>query len=270
VLSAGGGWVNGDAEFVGENPPTDAIITYFLQKRHIFGDMKLEVRDSAGKLVATLPTSKRRGLSRVAWSMTMPPPRIPPAAVAGFGVGPRFLPGPYTVKLIDGDNEYATTLRVVRDARVTHTLADRKAQFELSLKLYAMLNEMTALVDRMNSVRGQLEARGAGVAETDSLVARLRKASDAVDEMRKTIVATKEGGMVTGEERLREHLVQLYGSVTNFEGRPSQMQVSRGTSIGRELGDVTRQFNGWLSTDLGPINTLLTSRKMKPIEVFVP
>ncbi len=270
TLSAGGGWVNGDAEFVGENPPTDAIITYFLQKRHIFGDMKLEVRDSTGKLVATLPTSKRRGLSRVSWSMTMPPPRIPPAATAGFGIGPRFLPGPYTVKLIDGDNEYTTTLRVVRDARVTHTAADRKAQFELSLKLYAMLNEMTALVERMNSVRGQLEARGTGVAETDTLIARLRSASSAVDDMRKKIVATKEGGMITGEERLRENLVQLYGSVTNYEGRPSQTQVSRGTAIGRELGDVSKQFNGWLSTDLGPINTLLTARQLKPIEVFVP
>ncbi|MGE5359637.1 MAG: hypothetical protein ACM3NQ_11515, partial [Bacteroidales bacterium] len=68
-IGAGGGWANGDAEFIGPNPPDDALITYYLQKRHIFGDMRLEVRDATGKLVQTLPTSKRRGLSRVAWSM---------------------------------------------------------------------------------------------------------------------------------------------------------------------------------------------------------
>ena len=32
--------------------------------------------------------------------------------------------------------------------------------------------------------------------------------------MRKKIVATKEGGMITGEERLRENLAELYGSVS--------------------------------------------------------
>jgi hypothetical protein len=262
VISAGGGWANGDAEFVGPNPPGDAIITYFLQKRHIFGDMKLEVRDSAGKLVTTLPTSKRRGLSRVAWSMTMPPARIPPAATAAFGAGPRFLPGTYTVKLIEGGNEYNTSLRVLRDPRAPHTAADRKAQYDLALKLYAMLGEMTSLVEKMNGVRGELESRATRTSATDSLVARLRNASATVDSMRKKIVATKEGGMVTGEERLRENLTQLYGSVQGYEGRPSQMQVMRTAAIGRELGDVSKEFDAWTVRELGPINAMLVARQL--------
>ena len=49
---------NGDAAFVGPNPPGDAVITYYQQKRHIFGDLKIEVLDAAGKLVATLPTQQ--------------------------------------------------------------------------------------------------------------------------------------------------------------------------------------------------------------------
>ena len=31
--------------------------------------------------------------------------------------------------------------------------------------------------------------------------------------MRKRIVATKEGGAITGEERLREHTDTLYGAI---------------------------------------------------------
>jgi hypothetical protein len=30
---------------VGPNPPSDAVITYYLKKRHIFGDMKIEAFD---------------------------------------------------------------------------------------------------------------------------------------------------------------------------------------------------------------------------------
>ncbi len=74
-LQAGGGWANGDATYVGANPPSDAVITYYQRRRHIFGDMKLEVFDASGKLLGTMPTSKRRGLNRVTWSMRLAAPR---------------------------------------------------------------------------------------------------------------------------------------------------------------------------------------------------
>ncbi len=269
-LGAFGGWANGDAEFIGANPPGDAVITYYLQKRHIFGDMKLEVRDSVGKLIQSLPTSKRRGLSRVAWSMRMTPPRIPTAATAGFGVGPRFMPGTYTVKLIEGGKEYTAPLRVEGDPRVKHTVADRKAQYDLSLRLYDLLNEMTGVVDRMNGVRGGLEARVAQLPTGDSLATRMGHASEQVDTLRKKIVATKEGGAITGEERLRENLVELYGSVVNYEGRPSATQVARTDAIHRELTDASKAFDIWLSKELGPINAALVGRHLQRIELLVP
>ena len=269
-ISAGGGWANGDAEFIGPNPPNDAVITYYLQKRHIFGDMKLEVLDSTGKHLATLPTSKRRGLSRVTWSMRMPPARIPPAATAAFGPGPRFMPGTYTVRLTEGDSTYTTKLRVTRDELLKHTIADRQAQFVLSLKLYEMLDEMTGLVERMNALRAELQSRQTGLSASDSLLNKLGHASSTLEELRMKIVATKEGGMITGEERLRENLTELYGSVINYEGRPSATQVARGTAIGRELGDVSKDFDAWMKRELDPLNALLTARSLPRIERIVP
>jgi photosystem II stability/assembly factor-like uncharacterized protein len=249
-IPAFGGWVNGDAAFVGPNPPGDAVITYYMQKRHIFGDMKLEVYDSAGKFVANLPTSKRRGISRATWSMRMSPPRVPPAAsiAGGAFTGPRLLPGTYTIRLTTGGEVFTTPLRIVKDPRTTHTLADRKAQFDLSLKLVDMLNDMTDVVVRMNTVRGQLDASAGRRPAADTIASRLRAGSEEVDVMRKKIVATKEGGMITGEERLRENLSDLYGSVVGYEGRPTAMQQSRAIAIGRELADVTAEFEVWTRT----------------------
>ena len=266
VLSTFGGWANGDAVFIGANPPGDAIITYYLQKRHIFGDMKIEVFDSTNKLVQTLPTGKRRGLSRTAWSMRMSPPRVPTAAAAAFVIGPRFLPGRYTVKLTDGDSVYATTLRVTGDPRASHSLSDRKAQMKLAVTLYDLLNQMTTVVDRMNDVRGSLDQRGDGLATLDTLLHALQRGSAQVDTMRKKIVATKEGGMITGEERLRENLAELYGSVVGYEGLPSEMQVERTSAIGRELGDVTKDFERWIQVELPKINKMLEGRGLPRIE----
>src|SRR5438045_8336888 len=61
IIPAGGGWVNGDAVLVGDNPTDEAVITYYQQKRHIFGDLKIEIIDATGKVLSIVPSSKRRG-----------------------------------------------------------------------------------------------------------------------------------------------------------------------------------------------------------------
>ncbi len=269
-VSANGGWVNGDAAFVGPNPSDDAVITYYMRKRHIFGDMRIEVLDQDGRLQGTVPSSKRRGLSRVTWSMRLKPPRVPPAASAAFGAayGPRVLPGTYTARMTKDTTVYTTQIQVVADPRAQHTPEDRRGQFDLAMKLFGTLADMTFAVDRMNGVLQALDARAAQLPARDALVTRLRTARAAVDVLRKKIVATKEGGMITGEERLRENLADLYGSVVFYDGRPSQAQVDRADALARELADVVRDFDAWVARELGRLNPALTGKHLEPIALL--
>ncbi len=266
-VPAQGGWANGDASFVGPNPPDSATITYYQKKRHIFGDLTMQVFGPDGTVVANVPTSERRGLSRVTWSMRLKPPRVPPAASALFGAafGPRVLPGTYTVKLTKNKNVYTTALNVIPDPRSKATAEDLKAQFDLSLKLENLFNDMTYNVDKMNAVLGALDAASAKLPARDATARRFGEASAAVDALRKKIVATKEGGMITGEERLREDLGDLYGEVVFYEGRPTAMQEMRADAIARELGDVVTQFNAWTTKDLPGINSALRRKGYKPV-----
>jgi hypothetical protein len=266
-VSAFGGWANGDAAFVGPNPPGDAVITYYLKKRHIFGDMKIEVFDQTGRSVGTVPSSKRRGLSRLTWSMRLKPPHVPPAASAAFGAayGPRVLPGTYTVKMSKDKDVFTTQLRLEPDPRTRHTAEDRKAQFDLAMRLYDALGEMTFAVDRINGVRLALDERVTKLSASDPLAPRLRTASATVDELRKKIVATKEGGMITGEERLRENLTDLYGNVVFYDGRPSQTQVERADALARELADVVKDFDAWVAKDFAGLNADLAKQRLDPI-----
>jgi photosystem II stability/assembly factor-like uncharacterized protein len=266
-IPAGGGWVNGDAVFVGDNPTSEAVITYYQQKRHIFGDLKIEILDESGKLLSTVPSSKRRGLNRAVWSMRLKAPRVPTAASAAFSAatGPRVLPGTYTVRMTKDKNVYTTQLQVMPDPRSRHTPADRRAQFDLSMKLYNLLGDMTFAVDRINGVRLALDRAAAKLPANDPLVARLRAASAQVDELRRKIVATKEGGAITGEERLRENLADLYGNVISYEGRPAQTQVARTDAIARELADIVRDFDAWLVKEMPGLNSALSGKQLPPI-----
>ncbi len=266
-LPANGGWASGDASFSGANPPDDATITYYQKRRHIFGDLKIEVLDQDGKVLGTVPSSKRRGLNRATWSMRLKAPKVPPAATAAFGanVGPRVLPGAYTVRMTKDKEVFTTTLNVQPDPRSKHTAEERKAQFDLSMKLYGLLGDMTYTVDRMTGVRTTLDKRAAMMQKDDPLTKRVQKASSQVDELRKKIVATKEGGMITGEERLREYLASLYSSVVFYEGRPSQTQVERTDALAHELADVAKEFDDWSARELAPLNSALSQAKMDAV-----
>jgi photosystem II stability/assembly factor-like uncharacterized protein len=268
-IAAFGGYGYGDATYEGPNPPNDAQIVYYQKKRHIFGDLKIEIFGPDGKLLTSVPTSKRRGLSRAGWSMRLKPPRVPTAATASFGanLGPRVLPGTYKVRMTKDKQVYETTLQVVPDPRSKHTLEDRKAQYALAMKLYDQLGDMTFAVDRINGLRAALDER-AGKAGGDPLADRLKKASADVDTIRQKIVATKEGGMITGEERLREFLTDLYFGVVFYEGRPSATQVRRADSLKRELADVVAELDGWAAKELPGINQALAAKGQPKIELL--
>ncbi|HLW98152.1 MAG TPA: hypothetical protein VKR82_05860 [Candidatus Acidoferrales bacterium] len=266
-LNAGGGWAEGSATFFGQNPPDAAVITYYQKKRHIFGKMKIEVLDEQGKLVDTLPANSRRGLTRVQWSMRIKAPRVPPAAsIAGATVGPRVLPGTYTVKMTRGEDVITTKLVVGLDQRAKYTAEDRKVQLEAVMRLYGLFRDMSFDVDEINGVRNALTERAAKVPAGDPLHAQLASLADRADAIRKKIVATKEGGAVTGEERIREKASNVYGAITFYEGRPGEYQVARIDSLKHELDDVAKEFDAFAAKELPSVNTSLVQKKLDAIQ----
>ena len=269
-LNANGGWAEGDETFNGPSRSTDASIDYYQRSRHIFGDLKIEIFDQDGKLVDTVASSKHRGLSRATWSMRLKPPTVPPAAQALFAAaqGPRVVPGTYTVKMTKGDHVYTTPLQIVLDPRANYTVEDRKQQFETIMKVYNLMGHMSYGVSAVEGVRDSAKARAAKLTEKDPLRARLQHLSDESEKLRSKIVATKEGGAITGEERIREHLGELYGDLNQYEGRPTKEQAERADSLGHELEDVIAEFRKLTDTELASINASLKRKKMEAISVL--
>jgi photosystem II stability/assembly factor-like uncharacterized protein len=267
-LSANGGWAEGSAVFTGPNPPDAALITYYQKKRHIFGKMKLEIFDAQGKLVDTLPPNSRRGISRVEWAMRLKAPRVPPAATAAFEAaqGPRVLPGTYTVKMTRGAETYSTQLVVTLDPRAKFGLEDRRLEFDASMRVYNLLGDMTFDVDRINGLHEALLDRAAKLKGDAAFAKHLQDIAGNVEGLRKKIVATKEGGAITGEERIREKTTGLYGDLLNYEGRPTDYQVGRIDSLKRELGDVETETDALITKELAAVNKSLAQKKLEAIQ----
>ena len=267
-LQAFAGWPEGDNSYHGPERPGDAAISYYQRSRHIFGDLKIEIFDEQGKLVDSVSSSKRRGVNRATWSMRMKPPRVPPAASALFQAaqGPRVLPGVYSVKMTKGDHVYNTKITIVLDPRATYTLEDRKANLDLTLKVGDLLNHMSWAVAQIVAIRDAAEADATKIGGKSPLREQLLALAKSADDIRSKIVATKEGGAITGEERLREYTGDLYGDISQFEGRPTDEQFARAEVLRRQLDDVVGQLNTLIAKQLPEINRQLKQKNIKPLE----
>lgn len=260
-IQAFGGWPVGDAMFSGENPSADIVISYFQKSRHLFGKLKLEVLDAEGKVIDTLPASKRRGLNRISWAMRGKPPRVPTGAtISGAAtVGLRYLPGDYTLRLTKNGEVYEQKLSIGLDPKATYNLADRKAQYETARSVQQMFDRMSNLSDQIVGLREQAKAKAAALPESDKNRKKLQALAESADALRKKIVATTEGGAITGEERLREHTDQLYSAVVFWEGRPGDYHLTRLKVLEGELAEVEAEFKTLREKQAKPLALALQS-----------
>jgi photosystem II stability/assembly factor-like uncharacterized protein len=268
-IEAHGGWAKGAAAFVGENPAGGAVITYYQRTRHLFGKLKIEVLDSKGTVIDELPASTRRGLNRVVWTMHLPAPHVPPAAqLAQAGIqGPRVPPGTYTIRMLKNGQSVETHVTVGLDARVSWSVADRQAQYDAAVKVSALFNDESALFAQIAGLRQQVAAVTRSRPAGDKALARLAQFDGRLDALRKQIVATKEGGAITGEERLREHTDQLYGAITSWDGPPTRYQLDNIEALRAQLGELSDKFARLTRTELPELNRLLKSEGAQELSV---
>ena len=83
------------------------------------------------------------------------------------------------------------------DRRAPWKVADRREHFDAAMKVHALFGEMSDLVEKIDSASAALGQRMKAQPQDTRLAGLLAK----VDATKKKIVATKEGGAITGEER---------------------------------------------------------------------
>ncbi len=263
----------GDNAFVDGALDDVASISYYLKKRHIVGDSRVEIYDADGKLLSTLPAGNRRGINRVDWPMRLKAPRVPGGSSlvlsGGSFYGPRAAAGTYTVKFVKGKETYTTKLELVPDPRATYSAEDRTLQQKSVHRLYDMLADFTFLTAQVQSLRDQTNARAEKLtgpaAKNDKR--KLTDFASKLDEQYKTLVSTREGGWMSGEEQLRERIATLYGSINTYDGRPTNSQLSETEIVAADLARKAAQFEA-MTKDLANVNRVLTSHKLAPLTML--
>ncbi len=261
-----GSWFNGDEEFVGRNPPEAAAITYWLKKRHLMGDLKVEVHDAEGKLISTIPGTKRVGINRVAWPMRLPAPKLPAStSLVPAAVGPRLPEGPYAIKLIKGKQTLEGKVELVADPRSEHAAEDRALQQQTALQLYGDLERLTWVAETAAAAKKQAEEEAAKRGKGDGLRTRLERLAATLDTFGKTLAASSEAGWLSGEQKLREKLGNLYFAVNAYEGKPTASQTQRLAILEQELNEAEARWQALQAKEVAAANDALRAKQLEPI-----
>jgi len=189
------------------------------------------------------------------------PPKVPPAVSLVLQpyafVGPRLPEGTYTVKLIKGKETLTSQIRLVGDPRSPHPAEDRALQQKTALELFAMLERLSFAVDSILDLQKQADARAEKLSKGSGTRMKLAGFRERLESLRKTLVATKEAGWLSGEEQLRERLGSLYGGVNGYDGRPTNSQLSRMAVLEKELAAAQGRLTAILEKELPPVNRAL-------------
>ena len=238
-----GGWNAG-------NPAAIPPLQYYLKDRVNSGDVKIEIYDPAGKLVQSIPGTKRKGINKVYWNLRMKPPKVATGGTkVDFGgfIAPMVLPGDYTVKLKVADKEYNSNIKLVHDEKnKAFTIADRQAQYNTAMQLYNLHEQLAKTVDDINSKQKMLKENIEKV-KSAKVKKLLQEYNDKLEELRGTLLATKQKSIFADEERLREKITDVYSAIAGQEAAPGNLQQQRVSNLQQEVNKA-EQTNTTITT----------------------
>lgn len=261
----GQGFPNTDS-YAGPNATEMAVVQYYLKERLNTGDVSVEIFDPSGKLVATLPGTKRKGINFVRWDMRTAPPKAARGVLvqgemgvfAGF-IGQLALPGTYKVvlkadKLIDEG-----TLTLVPDPLQPELdYAKRRAKSD---EFFALVEELGFLVGQVQNLKDSIDQR-VKVVKDKKLKTSLSLHSTTLESFRKTLTETIESKGITGEQQLRARLGRLYVFGEISDNMATQSVLDGALVIREELQQAHAKAEGYFGKDLQILNAGLKKEKL--------
>jgi hypothetical protein len=276
-----------------QNPPTAALLHYALAE-DAKGELTLTVLDAAGRTVRKLSSvppppqfpegdpergpdaedpkglPKSKGLHRVAWDLHEDGPTLIPRARIDWGdpsVGPRALPGKYTVKLSVDGREATTTVVVEQDPNVRDVSdQDLRVQHAFALEMRDAMTRLSQDVARLRAASEQLRDRARRLGEegsTDGAIGSLAQdataLADSLDALERrfhnpTAEVTYDILAMKGGAQLYSRLSPLYNFVYEADGAPTQGMKEVFAGHRQELAALEAELDGLLGAKLDDLN----------------
>ncbi|MBT8383501.1 MAG: glycosyl hydrolase [Ignavibacteriaceae bacterium] len=261
--------ISGDHEFRGSNPSSTALITYYLQKRHIFGDMSIEIYNSDGELIKNLPAGKNKGINRVEWGVRKKRPKVKassPRLVFRTAFGPTFPPGDYKIVIKKGENTYEGMITLKSDPESGHSEEDMQLQISTLNKSYDLLEDISFADRQVKDLNEKLDKIISKIDDGD-VIQDFAELAENLERIHTELVATSPHRL-SGEKQLAEKVGDIYAGIINYSGKPTESQIERLNLLEGIFLQYRTQIDLILTDVLNRINSELKAMGMDEITVI--
>jgi len=282
----------------GKNPPTGAVIYYFLKHKPM-GEATIEILDASGSVVRKYSSSKKldldepldpddkkpekeikveAGLNRFVWDLRYRgASRVPDYYLWEYkdGLhGPLALPGKYQIRLtVDGKTETAP-LEVKLDPRVNTSQADLQKQFDLLMQIRDELSRVYDAVNQIQDVREQVDGLKKRLAKNSSTKSVLTAADglngklvSVRDELSQMKITSNESSLAY-PQRVDSKLAFLAMVVgEGSDSAPTESQYEVFERLKKQADDLLAQWTEVQKTNLADFQKMVAEQNIQAIVV---
>jgi photosystem II stability/assembly factor-like uncharacterized protein len=269
----------------GSNPPTGAVIDYYLPQQSAKEPVTIEILDANGTVLRRVSSTDTAGVTeaerekelipqywirpfkalattagmhRFVWDMHCTTPRAvrrsyPISAVPNDTpqepLGPPVVPGMYRVRLEIGKHHWEQPLSVAADPRVNIAQQDYAAQFALGKELAEALDASSAKAQEIKSLRAQIKTlHAAQLAE---------RAKDLDEHFDSLMEHGADATGLRGLERVNGEIQGLYAQVLEVDAAPTRAQQTAADSLLKEWQSLSAAAAKLSHEDLASFNESL-------------
>ncbi len=248
----------------------------------------ITISDAGGAVVRTMKGPVNAGINRVHWNLRgdltrqakirTSPEHAPWLSVPLAGknaptvgrVGVLVAPGTYTLKLTTRGG-YSETQRaeVRKDPHSAASDAELTENIALAREIARELDDAVTMINAVESVRGQLAALKATIAE-DSTRKDLAAGADSLDTklrvLERKLYQTRATGrgqdLLRWPARIAEQLEYLAGSVQSSDHAPTEAQRQVAALLREQLQAVRAEYQRVMERDVAAFNAMLQQRRI--------
>jgi photosystem II stability/assembly factor-like uncharacterized protein len=290
--AGGGGFQLPATATVGANPPSGAVINYWLKSKPA-KDVTIEFLDSAGKSLRKYtgrvqaeggsqqgeggggfggrggepPVTMDAGLNRFVWNYRLPNATTVPGMIfwGGSTAGPRVVPGEYQVRLtVDGKTIGIENFSVKADPRLDTTPQQYAEQYDFLLKSRDKLSQTHDVILEIRDMRKQLEDLSARLKpdqkEIKDKAAEIVKSLTAVEE---ELVQTK---IRSGQDalnfpiKLNNKLAALNSAVDSGDYAPTKQSYDVYNDLTTRIDAQLARYNEIKANDIAAFNRMYAEK----------
>ena len=263
--------------------------------------IKIEILDSAGKVIRTYPPKHpagedsseegfgrqrdsgiptKAGINRFVWDLRYEgATRIANSPLWGGSTeGPLALPGKYQVRLTVNGTTQTKAFEIVPDPRVQVSQEDLKKQFDLMQAILGKVTQVHEAIQQMRDVRSQITALNKRL--TQQKFAEAKVIADAGAVLDKKMTPVEESLIQTkaksGQDvlnypiRLNNLLVALGGVVSSADAAPTKQDYDLFNELSKQADEQLSKWNEIVKTDLVAFNQLAKQKEVPSIGVIAP